>query len=168
MSIAPTVQKYLAAENIKYDVMPHQPTASSTRTAEVCHVSGDCLAKGIVLRRDGGYMLAVLPASHHLRLSELRTRFGSDVDMAKEAEINQLFRDCALVLLRHKFLRPRTIARVLQYGHRDKSFTSASMIRMRMVAIESGMCRSGRKGGSSGSVTVGKGRFLEQSGGTRS
>jgi len=74
----------------------------------------------------------------------------------------------ALVLLRHKFLRPRTIARVLQYGHRDKSFTSASMIRMRMVAIESGMCRSGRKGGSSGSVTVGKGRFLEQSGGTRS
>ena len=95
MSIAPTVQKYLAAENIKYDVMPHQRTASSTRTAEVCHVSGDCLAKGIVLRRDGGYMLAVLPASHHLHLSELRTRFGSDVDMAKEAEINQLFRDCA-------------------------------------------------------------------------
>ena len=73
-----------------------------------------------------------------------------------------------LVLLRHKFLRPRTIARVLQYGHRDKSFTSASMIRMRMVAIEFGMFRSGRKGGSSGSVTVGKGRFLEQSGGTRS
>ncbi len=96
MSIAPTVQKYLAAENIKYDVMPHQPTASSTRTAEVCHVPGDRLAKGIVLRRDGGYMLAVLPASHHLRLSELRTRFGNDVGMAKEAEINQLFRDCAL------------------------------------------------------------------------
>ena len=59
-------------------------------------------------------------------------------------------------------------ARVLQYGHRDKSFTSASMIRMRMVAIEFGMCRSGRKGGSSGSVTVGYGRFLEQSGATRS
>jgi hypothetical protein len=82
------------------------------------------------------------------------------------AELNHVKVD--LVLLRHKFLRPRTIARVLQYGHRDKSFTSASMIRMRMVAIESGMCRSGRKGGSSGSVTVGKGRFLEQSGGTRS
>ena len=61
----------------------------------------------------------------------------------------------ALVLLRHKFLRPRTIARVLQYGHRGRSFTSASMIRMRMVAIEFGMFRSGRKGGSSGSVTVG-------------
>jgi len=47
------------------------------------------------LRRDGEYMLAVMPASHHLRLSELRTRLGDNVDMANEAEINQLFRDCA-------------------------------------------------------------------------
>jgi Ala-tRNA(Pro) deacylase len=43
---------------------------SSTRTAEACHVSGDRLAKDIVLRRDGGYMLVVMPASHHLRLSD--------------------------------------------------------------------------------------------------
>ena len=37
-----------------------------------------------------------------------------------------------------------------------------------MVAIEFGMCRSGRKGGSSGSVTVGYGKLREQPGGTRS
>jgi Ala-tRNA(Pro) deacylase len=35
------------------------------RTAEASHVSGERLAKAVVLRRDGGYMLAVLPASHH-------------------------------------------------------------------------------------------------------
>jgi Ala-tRNA(Pro) deacylase len=95
MSIAPTFQKYLAAENIPYEEIPHQYTMSSARTAEACHISGDCLAKGVVLRRDGGYMLAVMPASHHLRLSELRARFGNDVDMASETEIGQLFRDCA-------------------------------------------------------------------------
>src|SRR5436853_7692001 len=60
-----------------------------------------------------------------------------------------------LVLLRHKFLRPRILACVLQYGHRGSNLTSASIIRIRMVAIEFVMCRSGRKGGSSGSVTVG-------------
>ncbi|HMH72555.1 MAG TPA: YbaK/EbsC family protein, partial [Bradyrhizobium sp.] len=65
---------------------------SSARTAEACHISGDRLAKGIVLRRDGEYMLAVVPASHHLRLSELRTKLGDNVDMADETEINQLFR----------------------------------------------------------------------------
>jgi Ala-tRNA(Pro) deacylase len=95
MSVAPTLQKYLAAENIQYDVIPHEPTMSSTRTAEACRISGDCLAKGIVLRRNGGYMLAVLPASYHVRLSDLRTQLGDDVDVAKESEIAQLFRDCA-------------------------------------------------------------------------
>jgi Ala-tRNA(Pro) deacylase len=65
------------------------------RTAEACHVSGDRLAKAIVLRRDGGYMLAVLPASHCLRMSELRAKLGDDIDMASEHEINRLFADCA-------------------------------------------------------------------------
>jgi Ala-tRNA(Pro) deacylase len=95
MTIAPTLQKYLAAENIQYEVIPHELSVTSTRTAEACHISGDRLAKGIVLRRDGEYMLAVLPASHHLRLSELRTKLGDNVEMADESEINRLFRDCA-------------------------------------------------------------------------
>ena len=48
-----------------------------------------------MLRRDGEYMLAVVPASHHLRLSELRTKLGDNAHMADETEINQLFHDCA-------------------------------------------------------------------------
>jgi len=95
MSIAPTLQKYLAAENIQYKEIQHEPSMSSARTAEACHISGDRLAKGIVLRRDGEYVLAVVPASHHLRLSDLRTTLGDTVQMADESEIDQLFRDCA-------------------------------------------------------------------------
>ena len=95
MSIAPTLQKYLAAEDIQYEEIQHELSMSSTRTAEACHIPGDRLAKGIVLRRNGEYILAVVPASHHLRLSELRTTLGENVYMANEAEINQLFRDCA-------------------------------------------------------------------------
>jgi Ala-tRNA(Pro) deacylase len=95
MSIAPTLKEYLAAENIEYEEIPHEPTMTSIRAAEACHISGDRLAKGVVLRRDGDYMLAIMPASHHLRLSELRTTLGDNLDMANEAEINRLFRDCA-------------------------------------------------------------------------
>ena len=50
MSFSPTLSKYLAAENIKYDEIPHELTMTSSRTAEACHVSGDRLAKAIVLR----------------------------------------------------------------------------------------------------------------------
>jgi Ala-tRNA(Pro) deacylase len=95
MSIAPTLRRYLAAENIQYDEIPHEPTQTSTGTAEACHVSGDRLAKAIVLRRDGGYMLAVLPASHHLKLSDLKATLGDNTEMANETEINRLFADCA-------------------------------------------------------------------------
>ena len=94
MSIAPTLQTYLD-QNVTYDVIPHQTTMSSMRTAEACRVSGDCLAKGVVLRRDGGYMLAVLPASHRVSLSDLRTQLGQDVDFAAEDDIERLFQDCA-------------------------------------------------------------------------
>src|SRR6516225_12324345 len=96
MTIAPTLHRYLAAENIEYNEIPHALTMSSARTAQACHVSGDRLAKAIVLRRDGGsYMLAVLPASHHLRLADLKARLGDEIDMASESEVNRLFSDCA-------------------------------------------------------------------------
>jgi len=96
MSIAPTLQRYLEAESIQYEAIAHEPTMSSTRTAEACRISGNCLAKGVVLRRDGsGYMLAVLPASHHIHLADLRNQFGDNVRMAKEAEVEPLFPDCA-------------------------------------------------------------------------
>lgn len=95
MSIAPTLQKYLTAENIQYEEIAHEPTMSSARTAQTCHIPGDRLAKGIVLRRDGEYMLAVMPASRRLRMPELRATLDGDVDMADETEIGQLFRDCA-------------------------------------------------------------------------
>jgi Ala-tRNA(Pro) deacylase len=95
MSIAPTLKRYLAAENIQYEEIQHEFSMTSARTAEASHVPGDRLAKGVVLRRDDGYMLAVMPASHHLRLTELRAQLGDNVDMANEAEINELFRDCA-------------------------------------------------------------------------
>ena len=42
-----------------------------------------------------------------------------------------------------------------QQGHRGRVLMSALIRRMRMVAIEFGMWRSGRKGGSSGSIIVG-------------
>ena len=95
MAIAPILQKHLD-RTVTYEVITHDPTMSSTRTAQACHVSGDRLAKAIVLRHDGRFMLAVLPATHHVRLSDLKTQIGDDVDLADETEIRRLFPDCAL------------------------------------------------------------------------
>ena len=93
MTVSPTLQKYLD-QSVTYDLIPHAPTMSSTRTAEACHVPGEALAKAVVLRRDGGYMMAVLPASRHLHLSALKSQLGHHVDLASEKEIAELFVDC--------------------------------------------------------------------------
>src|SRR5262245_32430525 len=91
-SMPPTLWNFLA-ENVTSEVITPAPTVSSMRTAEAAHVPGDCLAKGVVLCHNGGYMLAVLPASHRIRLADLQARLGDDVALAPESEIDQLFRD---------------------------------------------------------------------------
>ena len=50
MAIAPTLEKYLAAKNVGYDVIAHEPTSSSVQTAKACRISGDWLAKAVLLR----------------------------------------------------------------------------------------------------------------------
>jgi hypothetical protein len=57
---------------------------------------------------------------------------------------------------------------VPQHGHRGKVLTMASAKRIRIVAIEFGMWRSGRNGGSSGLITLGNGKLREHRGATRS
>ena len=93
MTVSPTLQKYLD-QSVVYDLIPHAPTLSSTRTAEACHVPGEALAKAVVLRRDDGYMMAILPASRHLHLSTLKMQLGHKVDLATEEEVARLFGDC--------------------------------------------------------------------------
>jgi Ala-tRNA(Pro) deacylase len=95
MSIAPTLKKYLTTKHVAYDVLAHAPTQSALRTAHACHVPGDSLAKAVLLRDEQGYILAVLPASHHIRLGELRQQLGDDIELASEREIVELFDDCA-------------------------------------------------------------------------
>lgn len=95
MAIAPTLQSFLASKSIEYDVISHEPTMSSTHTAEACRISGDRLAKAVLLRDANGFVLAILPASRHIRLGDLDQKLGFDVALASEQEIDQLFGDCA-------------------------------------------------------------------------
>src|SRR4029077_11767685 len=63
------------------------------------------------------------------------------------------YSDRLLVLLHHKVCGRMCLAvEAAQHGHRGNLRTRIAISRRRMVAIEFGMCRSGRRGGASGSV----------------
>ena len=94
MATAITLEQYLDRNGIAYDVLPHAPTRSSLRTAEASHVPADRLAKAVVLKKDRGYLLAVLPASQQLEWKALGEWINQNLTLATEDEIAWLFPDC--------------------------------------------------------------------------
>ena len=94
MSVAPTFRSYLEDKNIECDEMLHPPTATSAQTAEASHVSGDCVAKGVVLSCEGGVKLAVVPASCNVRMDAIHDFVEGPVSLATEDEIFSIFHDC--------------------------------------------------------------------------
>ncbi len=94
MTLAVTLQRYLADQDIQYDVVTHRPTVSSSQTAEASHVPGDFLAKAVIVKDENHFMVAVLPASHHIQLRELSHLLDRPVDLATEKEASELFTDC--------------------------------------------------------------------------
>lgn len=95
MALASTLQQYLADQKIAYEVITHRPTISSSKTAEASHVSGDCIAKAVIVKDEDRFMLAVLPASHHVKLGDLSSVLGRGVHLATEGEASELFPDCS-------------------------------------------------------------------------
>jgi len=96
MAIALTLKDYLTHQGVEYEVIPHHRTLCSSETAQAAHVSGECMAKSVVLEDDRGYVLAVLPATHRVRLGVLKERLNRDLRLASERELAFLFKDCEL------------------------------------------------------------------------
>lgn len=94
MATALTLEQHLDRNRVAYDVLPHAPTMSSWRTAESSHVPANELAKAVVLKRDRGYLLAVLPASQQVEWKALGKWFNQNLALATEDEIAWLFPDC--------------------------------------------------------------------------
>jgi Ala-tRNA(Pro) deacylase len=94
MGIAMKLQQYLNDKNAHYEVQTHKRTSTSLETAEASHVSGECLAKGVVLTRVNGYVMAVLPACRKLRLDAIQQILNCQVAMATEDQVGTLFPDC--------------------------------------------------------------------------
>jgi Ala-tRNA(Pro) deacylase len=94
MAIAISLQQYLGSQGIAYDCVEHKRTGCSARTAEAAHVPSDCLAKGVVLKRRDGYLMAVVPASEQVRLERVGAWLGQPIGLATEDEITRLFHDC--------------------------------------------------------------------------
>lgn len=97
MTMAPTLRTYLDQRQVPYELVSHRHTATSLRSAGAAHVDPTRLAKAVLLERDvedGRFAIAVLPATHRLRLGEAARQFGRKVQLATENDAARLFQDC--------------------------------------------------------------------------
>jgi len=94
MPISRTLACYLKEQCIKFSLVPHPHTGSSMDTAQAAHVPGDLLAKAVVARSIGRFLLVVVPSAYHVDLERLQAHLGHPVELAAEADLVGLFPDC--------------------------------------------------------------------------
>ena len=94
MSIAHKLQDYLNQQAIQYDVLHHPYTETSMNAAGVAHIPAAEIAKPVILEDDMGYVMAVIPAHHHVKIGKINKLLGRHMGLATEVELEDLFSDC--------------------------------------------------------------------------
>jgi len=89
------LRQFLDENQVQYVVITHSKAYTSQAIAESAHISGNELAKTVVLKKDGELCMAVLPASKQVSLSAFaRSTNSKDVALAGEDEFKTRFPDC--------------------------------------------------------------------------
>jgi Ala-tRNA(Pro) deacylase len=86
------LKEFLDREQIKYVTIKHSPAYTASQIAQSAHIPGKELAKTVIVRLDGNYAMAVLPASAKIDVHKLAE--GTNVrkaELATETEFQSLF-----------------------------------------------------------------------------
>ena len=94
MAMAETVQSYLTQHQIKIKLVPHPKTYSAHDAAQAAHIREDHIAKAVIVKDTQGYAMVVIPGSNWLKLEALQQETDRDLQLAEEAVIDTLFKDC--------------------------------------------------------------------------
>jgi Ala-tRNA(Pro) deacylase len=82
---------------VRYEVTEHPPAFTAQQMAAAEHESGKYVAKPVIVKADGKYMMCVLSACYKIDLGALKNQLGAkSVELAHEKEIGTIFDDCEL------------------------------------------------------------------------
>ncbi len=91
------LDNYLRDQGVSFEHRTHVPTYTAQDLAAAEHISGNAVAKSVVVRADDRYIVCALPASYKLDLNKLAAMLGAnDCRLADEQEMAELFPDAEL------------------------------------------------------------------------
>ena len=89
------VIKFLKKSKVKYEVTKHEPAFSAQEMAAVEHEPGKYVAKPVIVKADGKYVMCVLSACYKIDMRSLKKQLGAKkVSLAEEKDMEKLFDDC--------------------------------------------------------------------------
>ena len=95
MPILTKLKEFLDANRIPYEVQSHRTAYTAQEVAAAEHVPGREMAKVVMVRDGGDYLMAVLPAPQHVDLERLGKSAGrSGLRLATEPQFARLFPGC--------------------------------------------------------------------------
>jgi Ala-tRNA(Pro) deacylase len=95
MSVSAKLREYLDQNNIKYTLITHSKGYTAQELAAIMHVPGKEMAKVVILKIDGQFAMAVIPAPHKIDFERLKEATGAKrVELASEKDFQNLFPDC--------------------------------------------------------------------------
>jgi Ala-tRNA(Pro) deacylase len=97
MRVLDKLKEMLDTEKISYKVYDHPQAFTAQGVAALQHVPGRKMAKVVILKIDGSYIMAVLPASRLVDFDAVESELGAkEVSLATEEELASLFPECEI------------------------------------------------------------------------
>jgi len=89
------LKEFLDRHEAKYVMISHSPAFTAQEIAALAHIPGKDMAKTVMVKVDGKMTMAVLPASYHINLNQLREAMKvKKIELANESEFRDLFPHC--------------------------------------------------------------------------
>jgi Ala-tRNA(Pro) deacylase len=97
MPILAQLKDLLDRAKISYQIYSHRAAFTAQEIAESLHSSGKEMAKVVILKVNGSFMIAVAPADRMVSLKKAGAALGArEVSLATEAEFTSLFPGCEI------------------------------------------------------------------------
>lgn len=94
MTMATKLARCLSRTEARFETIGRPGGLDASAPPPARSIPADRLARTVLLEDDKGYLVAVIPASHRLKLDELRAQTGRELAYAHADGVREVFRDC--------------------------------------------------------------------------
>src|SRR5688500_5703742 len=88
------VHQFWRDQEFRFETRIQPPAFTDQKRSRRLHIPGRQLAKCVLLAEGKRFLLAVLPATHHVDLERLTVLLEQPVRLATDEEVAAVFRDC--------------------------------------------------------------------------